>query len=35
MLPSTHAPLHGRSFDIDESCLQAGIDLFARFVLDN
>lgn len=33
--PNTHAPLHSKNFDIDESCLQVGIDLFTRFVLDN
>lgn len=33
--PDTHAALHSVNFDIDETCLQVGIDLFTQFVLDN
>ena len=33
--PDTHTAAHSDTFDVDEGCLQVGIDLFTRFVLDN
>ncbi len=33
--PDTHAAAHSVRFDIDEKCLQVGIDLFTQFVLDH
>lgn len=33
--PDTHAAGHSVAFDIDEGCLQVGIDMFTQFVLDN
>ena len=33
--PDTRSAGHSVTFDIDEGCLQVGIDLFTQFVLDN
>jgi len=33
--PDTHAAGHSVRFDIDEGCLQVGVDMFTQFVLDN
>ena len=33
--PDTHAAAHSVSFDIDEGCLQVGVDMFTQFVLDH
>lgn len=33
--PDTRSAAHSVTFDIDEGCLQVGIDMFTQFVLDN
>jgi metal-dependent amidase/aminoacylase/carboxypeptidase family protein len=33
--PDTHAAAHSVRFDIDEGCLQVGVDMFTQFVLDH